>query len=86
MKPTPMAKAAAVRMFCAQVFSYEIAVAIYDALGSSDGDIDAILHEFGAARWDGLDRLDNEQWWEQLELLALDVDGAADHFAPMEAA
>lgn len=81
MTVTPVAKAAAVRMFCAQVFSYEIAVAIYDALGSSDGDVDAILHEFGAVRWDGLDHLAKEHWWEQLELLALDIDGATDHFA-----
>ena len=80
MKTSDAAKAAAVRMFCSNIGDYDIAVEIYDALGASTGSVDAVLEKFGAIRGAMFDDWDEAMWWEQLELLALDIDSAFDHF------
>lgn len=74
------AKAAAVRMFCSRVGDYDIAVEIYDALGQSHGPVQEVLDKFGVDRWAMFEDWDGAMWWEQLELLALDIDAAWDHF------
>ena len=74
------AKAAAVRMFCTNVGDYDIAVEIFDALGASFGAVDEVLDKFGAIRWAMFEDWDDALWWEQLELLAIDIDSAFDHF------
>ena len=79
-KVSDAAKAAAVRMFCSNIGDYDIAVEIYDALGASHTPIDAVLEKFGALRWAMFDYWDEAMWWEQLESLAHDIDGAFDHF------
>lgn len=80
MKTSYAAKAAAVRMFCSNVEDYDVAVEIFDALGASDGSVEKVLEKFGATRWAMFEDWDDALWWEQLELLALDIDSAFDHF------
>jgi hypothetical protein len=70
------AKAAAVRMFCSRVGDYELAVQIFDALGSSSCPIQEVLDRFGVDRWAMLDDWPEAMWWEQLEILAGDIDYA----------
>lgn len=79
-KVSDAAKAAAVRMFCSNIGDYDIAVEIFDALGASHGSVEEVLEEFGAIRWAMFDDWDDDLWWEQLELLAIDIDSAFDHF------
>lgn len=79
-KVSDAAKAAAVRMFCSNVEDYDVAVEIFDALGVSDGSIEEVLEKFGAIRWAMFEDWDDALWWEQLELLAHDIDSAFDHF------
>lgn len=79
-KISDAAKAAAVRMFCSNIEDYDIAVEIFNALGESHGSIDEVLEKFGAIRWAMFDDWDDDLWWEQLELLAIDIDSAFDHF------
>lgn len=79
-KVSDAAKAAAVRMFCSNIGDYDIAVEIFDALGASHGSVEEVLEKFGAIRWAMFDDWDDDLWWEQLELLALDIDSAFDHF------
>lgn len=74
------AKAAAVRMFCSRVGDYDLAVEIYDALGASHGPVQEVLDKFGVDRWVALEMLDDTSWWESLEITALDIDAAWDHF------
>lgn len=74
------AKAAAVRMFCSNIGDYETGVDVYDALGESDEPIATVLDRFGALRWAMFEDWDDTLWWEQLELLALDIDAAWGHF------
>lgn len=80
MKTSYAAKAAAVRMFCSNVEDYDVAVEIFDALGESHGSVEKVLEKFGATRWAMFEDWDDALWWEQLELLALDIDSAFDHF------
>ncbi len=79
-KVSDVAKAAAVRMFCSRVGDYDLAVEIFDALGQSHGPVQEVLDKFGVDRWAMFEDWDDTTWWEQLELLALDIDGAWDHF------
>lgn len=79
-KISDAAKAAAVRMFCSNIGDYDIAVEIFDALGASHGSVEEVLEKFGAIRWAMFDDWDDDLWWEQLELLAIDIDSAFDHF------
>ncbi len=80
MKISDAAKAAAVRQYCSRVGDYDIAVEIFDALGQSHGPVQEVLDKFGVDRWAMLDDWPADMWWEQLELLALDIDAAWDHF------
>lgn len=79
-KISDAAKAAAVRLFCSNVGDYETGVDIYDALGQSHGPVEEVLDKFGVIRWRMFDDWSADMWWEQLELLALDIDAAWDHF------
>lgn len=79
-KVSDAAKAAAVRMFCSNIGDYDIAVEIFDALGESHGSVEEVLEKFGAIRWAMFEDWDDALWWEQLELLAHDIDSAFDHF------
>ena len=79
-KVSDMAKASAVRHFCSNVGDYEIAVEIYDALGGSHNPVEEVLEKYGAMRWAMFDDWDGPMWWEQLEILAHDIDDAWDHF------
>lgn len=79
-KVSEVAKASAVRVFCCNVDDYDIAVEIYDALGQSHEPVDEVLSKFGAVRWGMFDDWDEATWWEQLEMVAHDIDDATDHF------
>jgi hypothetical protein len=79
-KISDAAKAAAVRMFCSNVGDYETGVDIFNAVGESHGPVDEVLERFGALRWQMLDDWPADMWWEQLEILAVDIDAAWDHF------
>jgi hypothetical protein len=76
MKTSYAAKAAAVRMFCSNVEDYDVAVEIFDALGAGDGSVKKVLEKFGATRRAMFEDWDDALWWEQLELLAHDIDSA----------
>ncbi len=80
MKISDAAKAAAVRAFCSGVDNYDVAVLIFDELGATHGPVDDVLSKYDSARWEIFDDLESEEWWESLELTALDIDGAFDHF------
>lgn len=79
-KVSDVAKAAAVRLFCSRVGDYDLAVEIFDALGQSHGPVQEVLDKFGVDRWRMFEDWDDAMWWEQLELMAHDIDGAWDHF------
>ncbi len=79
-KISDAAKAAAVRQYCSHVGDYDLAVEVFDALGQSHGPVQEVLDKFGVERWGMFDDWEPEMWWEQLELLALDIDAAWDHF------
>jgi hypothetical protein len=79
-KISDAAKAAAVRMFCSNVDDYDQALEIYNALADSHDPTDEVLEQFGAEQWVAFEHLGETEWWEQLELLAIDIDGAFDHF------
>lgn len=79
-KISDAAKAAAVRQYCSNIGDYDIAVEIFDALGQSHGPVQEVLEKYGAMRWGMFDDWEPEMWWENLELLAIDIDSAFDHF------
>lgn len=79
-KVSDAAKAAAVRHFCSNVGDYETAVDVFNELGSTHGPVDEVLEKYGVIRWAMFDDWDAPLWWEQLEILALDIDAAFDHF------
>ena len=79
-KISDAAKAAAVRMFCSRVGDYDLAVEVFDALGASHCPVQEVLDKFGVDRWAMLDDWPADMWWEQLEILAVDIDEAFDHF------
>lgn len=74
------AKAAAVMQYTANVGSYDTAVEIFNELGSTHGPVDDVLEKYGAIRWQMFDDWESEMWWESLELLAIGIDEAFDHF------
>lgn len=80
MKISDAAKAAAVRMFCSRVGDYESGVDIFNALGESHGPVQEVLDRFGVDRWIMLEEMDDAEWWESLEITALDIDAAFDHY------
>lgn len=79
-KVSDAAKAAAVRVFCSRVGDYELAVEIYNALGQSHGPVQEVLDNFGVDRWATLEVMDDAEWWESLEITAMDIDAAWDHY------
>lgn len=68
------AKSVAVRHFCSNVNNDESAMQLFDALANSSGPITQVLDSFGVARWRMYDDWDDAMWWEQLEILACDID------------
>lgn len=79
-KISDAAKAAAVRLFCSRVGDYETGVDIYNELASTHGPVDEVLEKFGVERWIMLEDMGSEEWWESLEITALDIDAAFDHY------
>jgi hypothetical protein len=80
--PRDSSKAAAIGLFCAGIDDYETAADLYDELGQSYGPIKPILEKYGATRWAELDALEDDDWWEYLEALAISIDEARGHFEP----
>lgn len=81
-KVSDAAKAAAVMHYTLvnEPDVYDKAVEIFNALGASHGPVDEVLEKFDALRWEHLAHLPDTQWWEELEMLALNIDAAFDHF------
>jgi len=42
--------------------------------------VEEVLEKYGAMRWGMFDDWEPDMWWENLELLAIDIDSAFDHF------
>ena len=81
-KVSDAAKAAAVMHYALvnEPNVYDRAVEIFNALGASHGPVQEVLDKFDALKWEHLDHLPDTQWWEELEMLALNIDAAFDHF------
>lgn len=83
--PTNAAKAASVLHHTWGVDGYEQAVLIYDRVEQlmredKAHQIEDFLEELEAGCWEPLDHLPVEDWWENVEALALSIDTARLHF------
>lgn len=59
----------------------EEAVLLYDQMESGDEPLDLILESYPEIyKWDQVDHMDEVDWWEALEALALSIDAARQHF------
>jgi hypothetical protein len=84
-KVSDAAKAAAVMHYVLDfnetALTPELAVEIFDALGTSHGPVQDVLDKFDMTteHFVHMD-VDDGTWWESLELLALNIDAMFDHF------
>ena len=79
--PSNSAKAAAVLVFTSGVQDYDQAVALYDAMATSDEPLDAIIDQYpGVCRWSQVDHMSEQDWWEEIEMLAINIDKCRAHF------
>jgi hypothetical protein len=75
------AKAAAIMVFTSGVEDYDMAVRVFDALAADVGTVMDTLDKFpGTCRWSRVDALDDGDWWEEVEMLAINIDEARAHF------
>lgn len=74
---TRYAKAAATLVFTSGVEGFEQAVQVYDALANSSETVADTLDEFpGVCRWSEVDHMTDDSWWEEVEMLARNIDKA----------
>ena len=82
-QPTNAAKAAAVLVFTSGVPDYDTALALYDALEAGGLSADAVLDKFpGVCRWENVEQMAHEDWWDEIEMLAHNIDSCRTHFEP----
>lgn len=79
-KPSKAAKAAAVLVFTSGVDGYDSAVRLYDELGSTFDPVDDVLGRHGAVRWSPLQNFEDSDWWEEVEMLAVNITATRQHF------
>ena len=79
--PSKAAKAAAIMALASLVKDFDQAVRIYDDLKDSDDPVDDVLERHRCMRWSAVsDDLDDASWWEEVEMLAVGIDAAREHF------
>lgn len=75
------AKAAAVLVFTSGVENYDMAVKVYDQLAADYLPVQDTLDKFpGVCRWSEVDNLPDDRWWEEIEMLAINIDECCAHF------
>lgn len=74
--PSDAAKAASIAHHTWGVEDYATAVTIYNTLASSNIGVDEFLEQLGCGRWEMVERISQERWWEEVEALALSIDAA----------
>lgn len=83
-KVSDAAKAAAVMHFVSDSgdtgLTPEMAVAVFDELGSTHAPVQQVLDKYDMTRWAMFEDWDDATWWEQLELLAHTIDAMFDYF------
>lgn len=80
-KPTNAAKATSVLHHTWGIQGYGQALIVYEAIANThDLNISDFLEELEAGRWAELDALSDDEWWENVEALALSIDAARLHF------
>lgn len=83
-KVSDAAKAAAVMHFVSDSgdtpLTPEMAVEVFDELGSTHVPVQQVLDKYDMTRWAMFEDWDDATWWEQLEMLAHTIDAMFDHF------
>lgn len=83
-KISDAAKAAAVMNFVSDSgdtgLTPERAVALFDELGSTFGPVDDVLEKYDCTRWGVYEDWAGEDFWENIEVLAVTIDAMIDHF------
>ena len=76
-KLSDAAKAASMLHHTWGIEGYSQALDVYNALGSNATlHVDDYLSQLDAGRWGALDTLTADEWWENVEALALSIDAA----------
>lgn len=86
-KTSDAAKAASILHHTWGIQSYSQALIVYNELAARP-ELNAtdFLTEIEAGRWAELDALSDDEWWENVEALALSIDAARDYFEIKEKA
>lgn len=75
------AKAAALLVFTSGVPDYDTAVKVFDQLEQDDLPVQDTLDKFGSVcRWEEVDSLSDDAWWEEVTMLAKSIDKCRAHF------
>lgn len=83
--PSDAAKAAAILHHTWGIGSYSQALIVYEAIANThDLNISDFLEELQAGRWAELEDLSDDEWWENVEALALSIDAAQVYFKTKE--
>lgn len=74
--PSNGAKAAALLHYTSGCNTERRAVEIFDALSlcATDDEMDEVLTKYETPRWEQVDHMDWDEWWDQLCLLAESID------------
>lgn len=76
-KTSDAAKAASILHHTWGIDGYSQALLVYEAIANThDLNISDFLEELEAGRWAELDDLSDDEWWENVEALALSIDAA----------
>ena len=80
--PSDAAKAAAIAVFTSGVDNYDLALELYNRMADSYEPLDALLDYYpSVCRWEEVDHMTEESWWEEVEMLAHSIDKAHAHFS-----
>lgn len=75
--PTKAAKAAAILVFTSGVEDHAAALEIYDALQNHGGPVSDVLDRYAnVCRWSVVDEMTDEDWREEIVMLAKSIDSA----------
>lgn len=79
--PSKSAKAAAILVFTSGVVGYDTAAALYDEIAESVEPLDALIDKYpNVCRWSQVDHMAEDDWWEEVEMLAHTIDTTRLHF------
>jgi hypothetical protein len=84
-KTSDAAKAASILHHTWGIDGYGQALLVYEAIANThDLNISDFLEELQAGRWAELEDLSDDEWWENVEALALSIDAAQVYFKTKE--